>query len=101
MDKYNDSRPNMLETAMSLPTHGANDLHDLSWPKNTGGRIPLWVYSDRRVYERELERIFYGPHWSYIALEAEIPNVGDFKLTRVGERPVIVVRNTDNGVSVL
>ncbi len=74
---------------------------DRSWPDHGAGRIPLWAYSDRAVYERELERIFYGPHWSYVGLEVEIPQVGDFKLTRVGERSIIVVRNDDKGVSAL
>jgi salicylate 5-hydroxylase large subunit len=78
-----------------------SNSHDLTWPDDGAGRIPLWAYSDATVYARELERIFYGPHWSYVGLEAEIPNIGDFKLNRVGERPVIVVRNDENGVSVL
>jgi salicylate 5-hydroxylase large subunit len=52
-------------------------------------------------------RIFYGAHWCYVGLEAEIPNTGDFKLSFVGERQVIMVRDrvapkdrgTDSGVS--
>jgi salicylate 5-hydroxylase large subunit len=72
-----------------------------TWPDGGAGRIPLWAYSSRDVYERELERIFYGPHWSYVSLEAEIPNVGDYKLTRIGERAVIIIRNADGGVSAL
>ncbi len=43
------------------------------------------------IYAAELERIWYGPHWLFCALEAEIPEVGDFKTTTLGERPVIVV----------
>jgi salicylate 5-hydroxylase large subunit len=63
--------------------------------------VPYWVYSDEPLYQRELERLFYGPHWCYAALEAEIPNPGDFKRTVVGEKPVVVVRTEDGGISVV
>ena len=66
---------------------------DRVWPNDAAGKVPYWVYSDPEVYAAELERIWYGPHWLYCALEAEIPEVGDFKTTTLGERPVIVVRS--------
>lgn len=62
-----------------------------AWPDGAA-RVPYWVYSDPEVYAAELERIWYGPHWLYCALEAEIPGVGDWKTTTLGERPVVVVR---------
>jgi len=46
------------------------------------------VFSSQEVYEREQERIFRGPVWSFLGLEAEIPNLGDFKSTFVGDTPV-------------
>ena len=72
-----------------------------SWPSDAEGRVPYWVYSDPEIYAAELERIWYGPHWLYCALEAEIPLVGDFKTTTLGERPVVVVRSGPDEVSVL
>jgi salicylate 5-hydroxylase large subunit len=63
--------------------------------------VPYWVYSDQEVYRREQERIFNGPHWSYVALAAEIPKPGDFKTTFVGERSVIVVRDQDGSINVV
>jgi salicylate 5-hydroxylase large subunit len=71
------------------------------WPEDADGRVPYWVYSDPAVYAAELERIWYGPHWLYCALEAEIPAVGDFKTTTLGERPVIVTRSAPEEVSVV
>jgi salicylate 5-hydroxylase large subunit len=65
------------------------------------GKVPYWVYSDPDVYATELERIWYGPHWLYCALEAEIPNVGDYKTTTLGQRPVIVVRSAADEVTVV
>lgn len=80
-----------------VPLHNPQDF---TWPVGGSGRIPLWAYSDPAVYERELERIFYGPHWCYVGLEVELPEIGDFKLTRVGERSIILVRNAD-GIAAL
>ncbi|HEY8441750.1 MAG TPA: hypothetical protein VIK79_09910, partial [Xanthobacteraceae bacterium] len=47
------------------------------WPGDLT-EIPDWVYTDEAIYAREVERIFHGPTWNYVALEAEIPNPGDF-----------------------
>jgi salicylate 5-hydroxylase large subunit len=70
---------------------------------NTSGthRVPYRVYTDGELYQREIERIFHGSGWSYVALEAEIPEPGDFKLTRIGKISVIVVRKRDGSVGVL
>ena len=79
------------------------------WSQNGSSRVPFWAYTDAQLYQRELERIFYGPHWSYVGLEVEIPAVGDYKLSWVGERQVILVRDrvapkdrgTDTGIRVV
>ena len=62
---------------------------------------PFAWYSDSDIYEREQARIFRGHAWNYVALEAEIPNAGDFKQTWVGDRPVLVVRAKDGDVVVV
>lgn len=64
-------------------------------------RIPYDIYTDPEIYRREQERIFAGPTWNYVALAAEIPKPGDFKLTEIGEKPVVVVRDKDGAVRVL
>jgi len=71
------------------------------WPANGDARVPYWVYSDPDVYAAELQRIWYGPHWLYVGLEAEIPGVGDYKTTTLGERPVILVRSSETEISVM
>ena len=63
------------------------------WPALDYSRVPYRLYHDAEVYEREQERIFRGPVWSFLALEAEIPNPGDFRATWVGDTPVIVNRD--------
>ncbi|MFL9871935.1 Rieske 2Fe-2S domain-containing protein [Paraburkholderia megapolitana] len=60
---------------------------------------PYAVYTDMELYRRELERFFYTGHWCYLGLEAEIPQPGDFRLTEVGERQVIMTRLEDGSIS--
>jgi salicylate 5-hydroxylase large subunit len=71
------------------------------WRESGSSRVPSAVYTDRTIYERELERIFYGPHWSYVGLEIEVPEPGCFKRTSVGERSVIMIRTREGGINVL
>jgi len=68
------------------------------WPRPDYSRVPYWLYHDRALYELEQERIFKGPVWNYIALEAEIPNPGDFRTCYIGETPVIVNRAKDGSL---
>ncbi|MFZ9336292.1 MAG: salicylate hydroxylase, partial [Burkholderiaceae bacterium] len=63
------------------------------WPSTGSSRVPFWAYTDAQLHQRELDRIFYGPHWCYVGLEVEIPKVGDYKLSWVGARQVIMVRD--------
>jgi salicylate 5-hydroxylase large subunit len=71
------------------------------WPAAGATRLPYRVYSDPAIYAQEQARIFCGPTWNYVALEAELPNPGDFKRSFVGERSVVVVRGIDGAVHVL
>ena len=73
----------------------------VQWDGNGTSRIPFGVYTSEQLHKRELDRFFYQGHWSYVGLEAEIPNPGDFKRTVVGERSVIVVRDKDGSVKVV
>src|SRR6266478_9459588 len=71
------------------------------WPQEGISRIPYWIYSDPEIYAREQERIFCGPSWNYVALEAELPRSGDFKRTFIGEKPVVVVRDQQGSINVV
>ena len=92
---------------MNAPTLSHNELS--RWSDAGSSRIPFWVYTDEQLHKRELDKIFYGEHWCYVGLDIEIPNTGDYKLSFVGERQVIMVRDrvapkdraTDNGVRVV
>ena len=93
------------------PGDGANGVREKSgngtlfgrqyvWPGDDLTRIPDWVYTDRDIYEREVERIFHGRTWNYVALEAELPNAGDFIRSNVGPTPVVVARAEDGSINV-
>jgi anthranilate 1,2-dioxygenase large subunit len=69
------------------------------FPTDDGSRIPYEVYNSKAVYDREQERLFRGPIWIFLALEAEIPNPFDFKSTFVGDTPVVVTRDEENRFS--
>ena len=69
-----------------------------AWPTEGDARVPYWVYTDEAVYRRELERIFEGPTWSYLALDCELPKPGDWKRSWIGEKSVLVVRGEDGVV---
>ena len=73
----------------------------LDWPAQGVTRVPFRLFSDEEIYQLEQEKIFRGPVWNYVCLEAEIPNAGDYKTSFVGEIPVIVTRNHDGAVHVM
>jgi phenylpropionate dioxygenase-like ring-hydroxylating dioxygenase large terminal subunit len=64
-----------------------------SWPAEGVTRVPYWVYQDEAVYREEQEKIWRGPTWSYLCLEAELPQPGSFVTTFVGEMPIVVTRD--------
>ncbi len=65
---------------------------EVNWERNDYSRIPFHLYHDEDVYALEMERIFRGPCWNYLCLEAEIPDPGDYRTTWVGDTPVVVAR---------
>ena len=70
------------------------------WPQEGLTRIPDWVYTDQTIYEREVDKIFHGRTWNYVALECEIPNPGDYIRSNVGPTPVVVARADDGSINV-
>jgi anthranilate 1,2-dioxygenase large subunit len=79
----------------------ANDAADAYvWPAEGLRLVPDWVYTSDEIYQRELERIFHGRTWNFVALEAEIPEPGSFKRSFVGPTPVVVARDREGSVHV-
>src|SRR3989454_337306 len=69
-----------------------------TWPAEGLTRVPYWVYQDADIYQREQERIFRGATWSYLCLEAELPEPQSFLTSFVGDMPVVVARDADGAI---
>lgn len=70
-------------------------MTDISFPKGDGSRVPYALFSSQEIYDREQECIYRGPTWSFLGLEDEVKNPGDFKSTFIGDTPVVLSRTED------
>jgi salicylate 5-hydroxylase large subunit len=76
-------------------------MHTTPWPADDFSHVPYWLYTDTDVFKREMERVFCGRSWAYVALAAEVAQPGSFKTTHIGNRSVIVCRNRAGELRVL
>jgi phenylpropionate dioxygenase-like ring-hydroxylating dioxygenase large terminal subunit len=81
-----------------MPDGATSDRPATIWPEGLT-RVPFWTYQEPEILRREQQRLFEGPVWNYLCLEAEIPNPGDWSATFVGEMPVVVARDADGGLA--
>lgn len=77
------------------------DMPPIQWPIEGVTRAPYSVMSDPAIYRIEQERIFRGPVWHFLCLEAEIPEPGSFRTTYIGETPIIVARDRDGAINAM
>jgi phenylpropionate dioxygenase-like ring-hydroxylating dioxygenase large terminal subunit len=64
------------------------------------GAVHRRVYADPALFALEQERLFRRA-WLYVGHESEVPNEGDFVLTRLGPDEVILVRQPDRRLALL
>jgi phenylpropionate dioxygenase-like ring-hydroxylating dioxygenase large terminal subunit len=67
------------------------------WPDGLT-RVPFWVYQDPEVARDEQSRVFEGPGWHYLCLQADVPDIGDYRTTNIGAMPVVVARAEDGQI---
>ncbi|WP_233838370.1 aromatic ring-hydroxylating dioxygenase subunit alpha [Paraburkholderia sp. ZP32-5] len=68
------------------------------WPTDQLTRVPFWVYGDAGVYAQEQRRIYEGPVWNFLCLEADLRKPGDYVSTFAGDMPVVVARGQDGEI---
>jgi phenylpropionate dioxygenase-like ring-hydroxylating dioxygenase large terminal subunit len=64
------------------------------------GRVQRRIYTDPAIFELEMERIF-GAAWIYIGHESQVKRPGDYFATRMGRKPVVLVRDQEGAVRVI
>ena len=82
------------------PQSGAlpNAAPPMEWPEGQLTRVPFWIYQSPEVYALEQRRLFEGPVWNYLCLEAEVAKPGDYRTTFMGSMPVVVARDFDDEI---
>lgn len=65
------------------------------WEKGVVNKVPYQVFIDDDIFQQEQEKIYRGPFWFFVGLEAEIPKANDFKTTFIGQTPVVITRTAD------
>ena len=63
-------------------------------------RVHRILYTDPAIFEAEMRKVF-GATWVYLAHESQIPNKDDFVTSRLGLRPLIVVRDSQGQIRAL
>jgi anthranilate 1,2-dioxygenase large subunit/terephthalate 1,2-dioxygenase oxygenase component alpha subunit len=76
----------------------ANTEQRLEWPEGALTRVPFWLYQAPEIYAAEQHRVFEGPVWNYLCLEAEVAKPGDYRTTFLGSMPVVVARDFDDEI---
>jgi anthranilate 1,2-dioxygenase large subunit/terephthalate 1,2-dioxygenase oxygenase component alpha subunit len=76
----------------------SNAARPMEWPQGELTRIPFWIYQAPEIYALEQQRVFEGPTWNYLCLEAEVSKPGDYRTTFVGSMSVVVARDFDDEI---
>jgi anthranilate 1,2-dioxygenase large subunit/terephthalate 1,2-dioxygenase oxygenase component alpha subunit len=76
----------------------SNAPQPTEWPEGTLTRVPFWIYHSPDIYAFEQQRIYEGPVWNFLCLEAEVGKPGDYRTTYLGSMPVVVARDADDEI---
>lgn len=72
---------------MKSTQHSARDLVDIK-----RGEISREIFVNEDIYQEEKEQVFTRA-WLYVGHESQIPNAGDFFVSKMGEESVILTRD--------
>ncbi len=71
-----------------MQMHSLEDLSSAVQP----ARVHRRLYTDPAIFELEMERIF-GVAWLYVGHESQVRNPGDYFLTQVGRKAMVITRD--------
>jgi choline monooxygenase len=80
---------------MSSPLQQLIDSYDSSAPLDHASTIPASWYTNKNLYELELQSVFTNP-WHFGARRDQLIEPGQYVTTDVGEEPIVIVRGNDN-----
>ena len=73
-------------------------IADLIANQQPGYSLDQRFYTDRAIYELELDRIIYQ-NWIFAAHVSQFPNTGDFRVLSVAGESAIIVRGKDGALN--
>ncbi|HEY2226877.1 MAG TPA: Rieske 2Fe-2S domain-containing protein [Xanthobacteraceae bacterium] len=89
----------MLERVASGPSDRTASLYD--WDDLVQeDRVHRLIYTDPAIFRAEMTHVF-GAVWVYLGHESQIPRNDDFITTRLGLRPIILLRDAHGKIRAL
>lgn len=79
---------------------GIESYSDMVCETDAEFRVHTRVYTDPRIFEDEMRRIFETT-WVYVGHESEIQQPGDYRTTAIGRQPIILSRSEDGRIHAL
>ncbi len=70
---------------------------EIQWEEGVT-RVPYQLYTDPGIFEKEMALIFRGAGWAYVGLEVEIPDNGDYLVTKIGDKSVVITRDQEGEI---
>ena len=67
-------------------------------PLSKATAMPAQVYTSQEFHTLEQEKIF-SKQWLCAGFAGDIPNVGDYLSYRIGDQPIVIIRQKDNSVA--
>lgn len=84
------------ETSANRPVPNSLAASARSWDELVReDRVHRSLYTDPAVFAEEMQRVFGGESWVYLAHESQLPKPHSFQSVRMGLRQVLVTRDRD------
>jgi Rieske 2Fe-2S family protein len=72
-------------------------VQDLLRRRLPGHSLERALYTSDDVFRADMDRIF-SRHWIFVGQEPDVPRPGDVMALRIGEAPIVILRDNDNRI---